>query len=85
MLEKLLKEKTVVINNTEDEQGLPFALAHVVRDYAKLTVCVDKKYKMKKETNNFRVIEYGKVILAQSVENIPKYLIKKVDFEIWKT
>jgi 5S rRNA maturation endonuclease (ribonuclease M5) len=89
-LAKTLNGKEVIVLNTQDEQGLEFALAHIIRTYAKKVYCVDPNYKMTNEPEGFRIIEDGKVVLIkgdlryddEKVYNIFKKLDANIDYAI---
>lgn len=61
-LKKLLKNKEIIVTNTKTNL-FAFELAHVLRDFAKVTYCMDPKYKIKESKDRIRKIENGKVYL----------------------
>lgn len=63
-LKKLLKNKEIIVINTKQDK-VAFELAHVLRDFSKVTYCVDKKYKIKENSEGYRKIEEGKVFLIK--------------------
>jgi enoyl-[acyl-carrier-protein] reductase (NADH) len=64
-LERILKDKEVLITGTANEHSLSFQLAHIVRTYARRTWCCDKDYKMTHEPLGYRIIEGTRVILIK--------------------
>lgn len=64
-LYKMLKGKDIIVVGTEDQKGIAFALAHVLRNIARRTYCVDFAYKIKESKDGIRKIENGKVWLVK--------------------
>jgi len=89
-LAKNLLNKEILITNTFEINSVGFNLAHILRESAKVTYCVDERYKMTKEPEGFRIIENGKVVLIQgSLESQRDYIYKiirklngRIDYEI---
>ncbi len=89
-LEKILKDKEVLITNTYVVGSVGYELAHLIRNYARVTYCVDDRYLMKNEPQGFRIIESGKVVLIKGnlenkkagVYDIIRSLRGKVDYKI---
>lgn len=64
-LAQLVQDKQVVVTNTYEEGSFAFYLAHIVRNHAGITYCVDPRYKMRDEPDGVRRIEDGKVFLIR--------------------
>ena len=73
-LSKLVKGKEIIVINTKKNK-IAFHLAHVLRDCAKRTYCIDKTYKIKESSLGIRSIEKGKVYLIKGDWRLEKYIL----------
>jgi|LSQX01.1.fsa_nt_gb hypothetical protein len=64
MLEEVLKDKEIVVSDTKKNKAA-FILAHVLRDYARITYCVDDAYEISENQKGVRRIEGGRVYLIK--------------------
>lgn len=73
-LKKLLKGQQIIVVNTKQNKEA-YHLAHVLRDFADITYCIDKTYKIKESPAGIRKIEQGKVFLLKGDWSCDKAII----------
>lgn len=90
-LEGKVRDKNVLITDTYVNGSFGFYLAHVLRNSARRTYCVDSRYKMTGELLGYRIIEEGKVVLVKgdivddrekTMERIKSVYGDEIDIEI---
>lgn len=69
-----LRNKDIIVVNTKKNRS-SYYLAHVLRDFAKTTFCIDNSYKIKENSLNIRRIEQGKVYLIKGDWQLDKAII----------
>ena len=63
-LENLLKNADIIVLNTKSDRAM-YLLAHVLRNYARTTFCIDKEYNILENSSGVRKIENGKTYLLK--------------------